>query len=115
MSQIRRLWLLVTLFLSSVPGKLLAQGAPANRTLIVNGGNLSLELIITRIINYMAGVIVFFALVMFVIGAFIITFSRGDSDKVKRGKDMVIGAVIGMGVVLGAFSILRTVFYIIYS
>jgi hypothetical protein len=87
----------------------------AARTLGVNIGTaLNVEQILTNIINYMAGAIIFVAAVAFAVGAFYITFSRGEPDLVKRGKDMIIGSVIGMAVVLGSFAILRTVFFFIY-
>jgi hypothetical protein len=98
---------------------LLALLAPVSahaRTLGVNlGTSLSVEAILTNIINYMAGAIVFLASALFTVGAFYITFSRGEADAVTKGKNYMISAVIGMAVVLGSFAILRTVFYFIYA
>jgi hypothetical protein len=90
-------------------------GAQAQRQLPVNIGTaLSVEAILTNIINYMALAIIFVAAASFVVGAFFITFSRGDPDQVNRGKSLLIGSLIGMGVVLGSFAILRTVLFFIY-
>jgi hypothetical protein len=90
--------------------------AHAQRTLGINlGSNLSVEAILTNIINYMGGAILFVASACFAMGAFYMTFSRGDPDLVNRGRGIIIGSVIGMAVVLGAFAILRTVFFFIYA
>lgn len=110
MSRNRTLWLALALFVAVLP-----ELADAQRTLPVGGTFSSVEAIITRVINYLAGVIIFVASMMFTVGAFFVTFSRGDGDQLKRGKDLIIGAIIGMAVVLGSFSILRTIFYIIYG
>jgi hypothetical protein len=75
----------------------------------------NVETILTRLINYMAYTVVFAASAMFAVGALYITFSRGESDLVKRGKGLIIGAVVGSAIVLGAFTILRTMMYVIYS
>ena len=86
------------------------------RTLAITlGTSLSVEAILTNIINYLAAAIVFVASAAFVVGAYFITFSRGEPDTVNRGKSLMIGSIIGMAVVLGAFAILRTVFYFIYA
>jgi hypothetical protein len=90
--------------------------AHAQRQLGVGIGTaLNVEQILTNIINYMAASIVFVASASFVVGAFFITFSRGDADQVNRGKSLLIGSLIGMAVVLGAFAILRTVMFFIYA
>ena len=95
-------------------GILLPLSAHARQLSVNLGSNLSVEAILTNIINYMAGAIIFLASVMFVIGAFFITFSRGEADSVTKGKNFMIGSVIGMTIVLGSYAILRTVFYFIY-
>lgn len=86
------------------------------RTLHVGvGTSYSVEVILTRIINYMAGAVVFCAAAMFAVGALYVTASRGDADTVKKGKGLIIGAIVGAAVVLGSFAILRTIFYYIYA
>ena len=79
------------------------------------GTSLDVEGILTHIINYLAAAIVFVASAMFAVGAFMIVISRGEPDAINKGKNLIIGAVIGMTVVLGSFGILRTVFYFIYA
>lgn len=76
---------------------------------------LSISAILTNVVNYLAASAVFVAAVMFTLGAFYVTFSRGEADTLNRGKGLIIGATVGMAVVLGSYAILRTVFYIIYA
>ncbi|HVW66958.1 MAG TPA: hypothetical protein VHA78_04500 [Candidatus Peribacteraceae bacterium] len=82
----------------------------AQRTLNVDiGTQLSIWQIITRIITFLAGSVVIIAGAMFLVGAFMIVLSGAKEDYKQKGKDLMIGSLIGMGVVLGAYAILRTV------
>jgi len=50
-----------------------------------------------------------FALLFFVIGGIIWITSGGSAEKVKKGKDMIKGAVVGLIIVLVAFTIVRVI------
>jgi len=50
-----------------------------------------------------------FALLFFVIGGIIWIASGGSAERVKKGKDMIKGAIVGMIIVLFAFTIIRVV------
>lgn len=65
--------------------------------------------IVSRIITYLTGMIGLIALTMFIVGAFMVTLSGVKEDLRERGKDMMIGSVISMAVVAGAYAILRTI------
>jgi hypothetical protein len=52
---------------------------------------------------------------IFLTGAGQLTLSRGDQTKVDNGKKMMIGSLIGLGLILGAFAIVRTVLYFLYE
>lgn len=65
--------------------------------------------IMQRIITYLTGSIGVIALAMFVVGAFRITVSGVKEDERQKGKDLMVGAVLSLAVVLGAYAILRTV------
>jgi hypothetical protein len=93
----------------------LPQAALARTLHVGVGTQFSVEVVLTRIINYMAGAVVFAAAAMFAVGALYVTASRGDADTVKKGKNLIIGAIIGAAIVLGSFAILRTIFYYIYA
>ena len=70
---------------------------------------------LSAIINYMAGALIFVISAMVIVGALFIVLSRGESEMVTKGKNLIIGSLIGAAVVLGAYSILRTVFYFVYA
>lgn len=67
--------------------------------------------IITRIIGYLAGAIAAVAMAMFTVGAFFVTIAGAKEDYKQKGKDLMIGSVLSLTVVLGAYAILRTVDY----
>ncbi len=71
--------------------------------------------IITRIIAYMAGAIAAVAMAMFTVGAFFVTISGAKEDYKQKGKDLMIGAVLSLAVVFGAYAILRTIDYFLTS
>ncbi len=50
-----------------------------------------------------------FALLFFVIGGIIWITSGGSAERIKKGKDMIKGAIVGLIIVLVAFTIVRVV------
>ncbi len=50
-----------------------------------------------------------FALLFFIIGGIIWITSGGSAEKVKKGKDMIKGAIVGLIIVLVAFTVVRVV------
>jgi len=65
-------------------------------------------------ISFMAGSIVAVCIALFTLGALFMTISRGKEDQVKRGKDLMIGSLTGLAVVLGSYGILRMAIYLFY-
>ncbi len=53
--------------------------------------------------RYLFGVIGALALVMFVYGGFTLILSQGSSEKVKKGTDILVAAVIGLVIMFGAY------------
>jgi len=49
------------------------------------------------------GLIGAFALVMFVYGGFVMIFSAGNADRVKKGRDVLVAAVIGLTIAFSAY------------
>lgn len=56
-----------------------------------------------NIAKYLFTVIGALALVMFVYGGFMLILSQGSSDKVKKGTEIIVAAVIGLVIVFGAY------------
>ncbi len=72
-------------------------------------GVTSPQLLIGRVINSILGVVGSLALVMFVYGGLIWMTSSGSSDQVKKGKDILIWAVVGLVIIFSAYGIIRFV------
>ena len=67
--------------------------------------------IIGRIIQYLTGAIGAVAVTMFVVGALLVTLSGVKEDLRQKGKDLMIGSVLSLAIVLGAYALLRMVEY----
>ena len=50
------------------------------------------------------------ALVMFIIGGFTLMTAAGNTDKIKKGRDTLIWATLGIIIVFASYAILRLVF-----
>lgn len=73
------------------------------------GTKLDIWTILQRIITFLATSITAIGGAMFLVGAFMIILSGAKEDYKQKGKDLMIGSLLGVGVVLGAYAILRTV------
>ena len=47
------------------------------------------------------------ALLFFIYGGFVLILSQGNTDKVKKGKDVMVAAIIGLIVVFGAYTLVK--------
>jgi len=75
-----------------------------------NCGNYSLNDIMRVFINvsnWILGVVGSVALLFFVYGGFVFIFSGGNEEKVKQGKQILIGAIIGLVIVFASFLIIK--------
>ena len=63
----------------------------------------------TNYANKALSILGVFALLFFVIGGIIWISSGGSAERVKKGKDMIKGAVVGIIIVLFAFTVIRVV------
>lgn len=66
-----------------------------------------------RIIKFMLGIVGSLALLMFVYGGVQWLISAGNQDKVKKGRDTLVWAAIGLIVVVASYAILAEIFTII--
>lgn len=65
--------------------------------------------IIGRLIQALLGITGAIALLMFILGGFHWLISGGSPEKVKKGKDTLIWAVIGLAVIIGAYMLVSTI------
>lgn len=86
----------------------------AQRTLPVTiGTQYDFQVLAGNLMNYLAGTITTVSALVFIAGAFMMVASRGKEDQVGKGKEMIIGSLVGLCVVLGSYGIYRTVLYFI--
>lgn len=101
--------------LGLLPGSAIAQGLPNRSITISNGINTPTFVgILTNLLTFLAASIVSIAVVLFLIGATYMVGSRGKPDFVEKGKKLMTNSLIGMAVVLGAYTILRTAFFLLF-
>lgn len=97
-------------FFSPLP---LLEKAYAATFTIPGSAGVSIGSIIGKIIGFLQGLIVAFCTAIFAIGALSYILGAGKEDMQQKGKTMMIGALIGLAVVVGAPAILRTFLSII--
>jgi hypothetical protein len=62
-----------------------------------------------RIAEYILGIVGALTLLMFIYGGFMWILSGGSSDKVQKGKDIIIGSVVGLVIVFSSYLIISFV------
>ena len=83
---------------------------PANPITLTNPmGTSDPDIIIGKIISAILGVVGSLALVMFIYGGFTWMTAAGSSEKVKKGKDILVWAVLGLVVIFASYAIVRFV------
>mgnify|MGYP001603495137 CR=1 FL=1 len=68
-----------------------------------------LSTIIGRLIQAILGITGAIALLMFILGGFQWLISGGSPEKVKKGRETLTWAVIGLAVIIGAYMLVSTV------
>ncbi|HRH32968.1 MAG TPA: pilin [bacterium] len=59
--------------------------------------------------NIILGVVGALTLVMFIYGGVVLVLSGGNSEKVTKGKEIILGSVVGLLIVFGSYSIISFV------
>ncbi|MDD5041784.1 MAG: hypothetical protein PHX87_05275 [Candidatus Peribacteraceae bacterium] len=78
-------------------------------------GDRTWQSILGSIVNMLKSTITMASVAVFVTGAFMFTISAGDEKRKSNGKNMMIGALWALGIVVGAQAILRTASYFIWG
>lgn len=88
----------------------------ASAQVTVNIGTpLSWEGLTKNVINFLAASIGFLSVAIFIYGALLLTASGVHEEWRNKGKDIMIGSLVAMIIVLGAYAILRTVAFFILA
>lgn len=82
---------------------------PANKKLPNPLGITSINSLAARLINFVLGLVGTISLVLFVYGGFIWMISAGSQEKVRKGRDIIVWAAVGMAVVFMAYTVVRFV------
>lgn len=67
------------------------------------------QVLIGKIINSALGIVGSITLLMFVYGGFIWMTSSGSSDKIKKGKDIILWSAIGLVVIFSSYALVAVV------
>lgn len=62
------------------------------------------------IAKWLLGIVGSLALLMFIYGGVIFLISAGNSEQVKKGQQIILGAIIGLIIVFTSYSIINLVF-----
>jgi hypothetical protein len=73
------------------------------------GNVTSIQGLIGRLIKVLLGLAGSFSLLMFVWGGFQYLWSGGDPAKIKKGKDTIINAVLGIFIILFAYTFVTAI------
>lgn len=102
--------LMVTIFsFSAVP--VFADGSagcPAGTTCLCNplgNDNTSPQKLIGNVINAVMGIVGSIALLMFIFGGLTWMLSGGSSEKVKKGKDILVWSAVGLAVIFSSYAL----------
>lgn len=66
--------------------------------------------IVATITKYLLGLLGASAIIMFLYGGFMMVFSAGNEEKLKKSRSILVWAIIGLTIVLSSYSILNYVF-----
>ncbi|MCK4554394.1 hypothetical protein KAU19_05550 [Candidatus Parcubacteria bacterium] len=69
------------------------------------------QALIGRIINAVLGIVGSIALAMFIYGGFTWMTSSGNSEKVQKGKDILIWAALGLVVIFASYALVNFVIF----
>lgn len=72
-------------------------------------GNRDIPILVAAIIKYILGFVGVITLVMFIYGGIIWMTSGGSVERIKKGKDTLVWAVLGIGLVFFSYALVRFV------
>ncbi len=87
----------------------ITNNSPTTITNPLGSGIETPQALIGKVINSVLGIVGSLALVMFVYGGLIWMTSSGSSEQVKKGRDILIWAAIGLVIIFSAYGLVRFV------
>lgn len=75
------------------------------------GSNISFWGLIGNVLSFLAAAALYIAPVVFLAGVLQYTLGGVNSGRADSGKKLMLAAVVGFGVIIGSYSILRVLYY----
>lgn len=100
--------------LSLIPSAVWAQSSQEGRYLNVPGVQLSILQVMGNLVGVLATWIVALVTTLFLVGAAMTVGGAGKEEWSKRGKQVMVGSLIGMAIVLLSAVIIKFIFFVIY-
>ncbi len=105
------LWLLIPRVSAAVSSSTLEERSVT----LTTGVRIAWTQVFMNITGFLAATALGLCSLIFLIGAAQLTMARGDQGKVDNGKKAMIGALIGLAIIMGSYGILRTFIYFLYA
>ena len=87
-----------------------------NRSIVLETGiRIAWPQLVANLTGFVAASAFGVCTLVFLIGASLLVISAGDQTKVDNGKKMMVGALIGLAIIMGSYGILRTILYFLYE
>lgn len=71
--------------------------------------------VLVNVFKLMLGLLGSLSLLFFIYGGFVWLLSRGNANMIQKGKDIIVGSVIGMSIVLGSWVIINFIIAVFVS
>jgi hypothetical protein len=106
-------------FYSAILGLLLAPAqvhALQDRSVVLTTGiRIAWTQAFSNVVGFLAVTGLGFCTLLFLLGASQLVISHGDQTKVDNGKKTMIGSLVGLSFILGAYAIVRTALFFLYG
>lgn len=76
--------------------------------------SIELDTFIARIVNWLAGLIAIVCVLVIIVSVYAMIFGSSDDKQAVKARNAILGAVIGLIIVLAAWAIVRTILNIIF-
>ena len=105
-------------FLSTlvVPRAYAANGGytPGSMHVAIFGANIDIVSFMANAVGLFSMTVGLVCTILFLIGALYMVLSTGSPDRLGKGQKLMTESLIGLAIVLGAYAILRTIYFLIY-
>jgi len=103
---------LATTCLAATPTSILGDGDPGLSTRAENGSLTLNDFTLTVVVasKIILGIVGSLALLAFIAGGLMFLLSGGNTERVAQGKQIILGAVIGLVIVFASYAIIQFVF-----